>query len=75
MTCEPGYAWACVWSNGKPRPFIMAHTTESTRSASQEHLGKVWIKEGETIQEGWKRAYRKGVRCIRVKVLPAFGGE
>jgi len=66
------FAWAAAWSNGSPRPFIIASTTRDTRSAVVEAIGESWRRGGETPQQGWKRAYRQGCRIIRVRLVHAF---
>lgn len=68
---EPETAWACACSDGNPVPFIMAHTVRFTRAESQDYIGSVWRRQGETNRQGWRRAYRNGCRCIRVSVAPA----
>lgn len=74
MTIEydPEYGWACAWTDGRPRPFIIIQTTRSTRSESCECIGTSWKRDGETNMQGWRRAYRQGCRCIRVQVSQAF---
>ncbi len=67
------YGWACAWLNGRPRPFIMAHTTSRTRTDAQTIIGRAWKRPGEDWRAGWKRAYREGCRCIRVSVSPSHG--
>jgi hypothetical protein len=69
------YAWAAAWSNGKPYPFIIVGTVGGTRDVPMEHMGAVWRRDGETIRQGWKRAYRQGCRLIRVRVCEAFAKE
>lgn len=69
------YGWAAMWPNGKPKPFILVHTTRSTRRAVCEAVGAMWASEGLTPMQGWRRAYRAGCRVIRVAVTPAFAGR
>lgn len=69
------FAWACACTQGSPYPFIHENSVRRTRCESQCTLGAVWAREGETFMQGWKRAYRRGWRCIRVKISPAFGAN
>ncbi len=65
---QPEKAWACVWPNGSPKPFIIVHSTWPSRLWSQSVVGQEWAHIGETERQGWKRAYRAGCRCVRVTV-------
>lgn len=66
------FAWACACIAGMPHPFIHENSIRSSRADAQSCLGRAWMREGETLRQGWKRAYRNGWRCIRVRVSPAF---
>ena len=68
MIVESELAWACVATQYSDKPWLNEYSVRARRADSQERLGNAWRKEGETIQQGWRRAYRKGWRCIRVKV-------
>lgn len=65
---DPEFAWAPAWTNGSPRPFILVHHIKTTRREACEAMGASWKHPWETDMEGWRRAYRKGARCIRVSV-------
>jgi hypothetical protein len=67
------HGWAAFWPNGTPHPFILVHTTRSTRREACECVGVSWAREGETPMQGWRRAYRDGCRVIRVIVRPHGG--
>lgn len=67
MILEPETAWSAAWVI-HPTPFILAHTTRSTRAAVIENMGEAWAREGETWRKGWRRAYRAGCRAIKVRV-------
>jgi hypothetical protein len=68
MEIRPEVAWACFCTNGSPYPFIHNNTVRSMREDSQKYLGEAWAHSGETWQQGWRRAYRRGWRCIKVTV-------
>jgi hypothetical protein len=70
---ETEFAWAPAWSNGSPRPFILPYLTRNTRREACIAFGETWRRKGETPMQGWRRAYRRGARCIRVRIEPAFG--
>lgn len=61
-------AWAAAWIVGHDTPFILAHTTRTTRAQVVEYMGEAWAKTGEGWRAGWKRAYRHGCRAIHVRV-------
>lgn len=66
---EPEFAWACAWSNGSPRPFIIVHTVGSTRKSAIERFIAGWaLNSAEPVMANWRRAYRDGARCIRVGI-------
>lgn len=65
---KPERAWAAVALHGNPRPFIHNGSVRSSRADAQEFIGSAWKREGETIAQGWKRAYRRGWRAVRVVV-------
>jgi hypothetical protein len=62
--------WAAFCTDGYPGPFINNGSVRATRVAVQEYIGDNWRLEGETPQQGWKRAYRNGWRAIKVEVNP-----
>lgn len=68
MDVEPEFAWACVATHGNPRPFIHSNAVRATRVDAQAYIGQAWAREDETERQGWKRAYRRGWRCVRVVV-------
>ena len=68
------FAWAAAWSNGSPRPFIIPSSIRDTKSAVVEHMGQLWARQDETERQGWKRAYRKGCRIVRVRIQHAIEG-
>lgn len=65
---RPEPAWACFCPFGGPRPFIHENSVRTKRADAQEYLGTAWALDGETWQQGWRRAYCKGWRCIKVTV-------
>lgn len=65
---KPEFAWAAIALQGIPRPFLLNSSVRATRAEVQEFIGSVWSYEGETIQQGWRRAYRRGWRAVRVVV-------
>lgn len=69
---EAEFAWACAWTNGNPRPFIMVGTVAETRKAAIEKFVARWaVNRTEPVMASWRRAYREGARCLRVKVSPS----
>ena len=70
MTVRPEKAYACLCTFGIPRPFI--HTTRVSWHAheARAYIGVAWARAGETVQQGWRRAYKAGWRLIRVEVRP-----
>lgn len=65
---EPVTAWAAVCTTGSPRPFIHADTVHDLAADARGVIGSAWRRFGETRQQGWKRAYRKGWRVVRVEI-------
>jgi hypothetical protein len=62
-------AWACVVIGGSPYPYIHENSVRMSRADSQTYIGNAWARDGETHQQGWRRAYRSGMwRCVRVTV-------
>lgn len=61
-------AWAACTLDGYPCNFINTGSVRATRTEAQAYIGDAWRLEHETIAQGWKRAYRSGWRCIKVKV-------
>lgn len=74
MDIRPEYAWAAFATEGSPYPFIHAGAVRSIAAGCRAYIGEAWAHEGETVQQGWKRARRNGWRIIRVKIT-AFGGS
>jgi hypothetical protein len=71
---EPEYAWAVAWSNGNPRPFIMVqHVAARRNDAIARFIANWQYDKSEPVMKSWRRAYREGARCIRVKIETAFG--
>jgi len=68
------HGWAAFWLYGVPRPFLLVHSTRTTRKASCESVGEMWALPGQTPMQGWRRAYRQGCRVGRVtlRVNPAY---
>lgn len=75
MSYQPEFAWAMAWSNAEPRPFIAMATVAFSRKEIVENVGRQFARNGETPQQGWQRAYRRGARIIRVMVSPAFDAK
>lgn len=67
-TVRDELAWGALAINGSPYPFIHTGSIRSLRAETQAYIGETWRRPGETIEQGWKRAYRFGWRCIRVQV-------
>lgn len=68
MKIRPELAWAAVCFVGQPRPFIHEDTTRTSVADTRQCIGKHYAREGETWQQGWRRAFRCGWRCRRVLV-------
>lgn len=51
-------------------PIHVSTTTWYARSA-REDIARVWCREDETLEEAWRRLYRKGYRCVRVAIMEA----
>lgn len=71
MTIEPAYGWAVV-APGCGRPEIEAGSVRSRRVEAQDYIGAIFRRRDEPVRVGWRRAYRIGWRCIRVRISPAF---
>lgn len=70
----PEYAWAVAWSNGKPYPFIMVQHVAARRKEAIERFIANWqYDETEPVMKSWRRAYREGARCVRVRIEATFG--
>jgi hypothetical protein len=70
---KPVFGWGALALHGDPYPFLLASSVKATRQETQRHMASAWSIEGDTYwQQGWKRAYRKGWRTVRVKIEPAF---
>lgn len=67
---EPVYGWAAVCPNGG-RPIIEGSTVFARSFYVREMIGNVFRKGDETHVRGWRRAYRRGWRVIRVQISPA----
>ncbi len=61
-------AWACFATDGRPYPFIHSNSVSDTREDAQMYMGGTWVHDDETWQQGWRRAYRHGWRCVKVTV-------
>lgn len=62
------FAWACVSPNWtQPPNYIHEGTVRTTRFEAMQAMG-VYHREGETISQGWRRAYRAGWRACRVVI-------
>lgn len=66
---SPTWGWACAFPE---TDFIHEGTVRRVRAEAIERIGHAWARDDETPQQGWRRAYRKGWRCIRVTITP-FG--
>lgn len=73
MSAVSGYpdafAWAAVAPHGHPTPYICTGAVRRSRSEAAHEIGAVWADDPRV---GWKRAYRRGYRVIRVRVSAAF---
>lgn len=70
---EPEFAWACAWSNGSPRPFLLVNHIAMTRRDAIARFAEAWAtNDREPPMKVWRRVYRQGARCIRVRIEPAF---
>lgn len=70
---KPVFAWGALALHGNPYPFILTGSVKPTREDTQRYMADAWALPAHTIwQQGWKRAYRKGWRAVRVKIEPAF---
>lgn len=70
MNPQPEKAWALFYSGEGPhRPaFINTYHISPTQQPIREDIGRMHAKSGETVTQGWRRAYREGWRIIRVEV-------
>lgn len=63
------FGWAAIapdWAS--PPNFIHVSSINDRRVEAQAYIGEAWAKEGETPDQGWQRAYRRGWRCRRVAI-------
>lgn len=66
---SPERGWVCVAPAGKKTPaWVAGFTYKRRRDQSQASIAEFFAKEGETTQQGWKRAYRRGYRCARAVI-------
>jgi len=65
---EPTKAWALQWPEWTDPSYQIDPVTGSTRADITKRGGRSFMFDGETPQQGWKRAYRKGYRAVRVTV-------
>lgn len=69
MTIQPEKAWAAFCTTGTPRPFIYADLVRDRQDPIRQYLGNAHAKPSDLdYMQGWRRAYRKGWRIIRVEV-------
>lgn len=64
------YAWAAVCLTGSPRAFIHAGSVYSSRIDVMKSIGSIWHADWRL---GWRKAKRRGWRCLRVRVELSFG--
>lgn len=70
MSPQPEKAWAAFCTTGSPRPFIYTDLVRDRQDPIRMHLGKAHSKPSDwDYRQGWRRAYRKGWRIIRVEVV------
>lgn len=67
---DEAYVWAAVCLSGSPRPFVHGSCVYSTRVEVMKAIGSVWHGDWRL---GWRKAKRRGWRCLRVKVELSFG--
>lgn len=65
----PATAWCAYCTQGRPAPFLHVNTVRDRQAPVRDKIGDFWRREGETLQQGWKRAYRAGWRVVKVKVI------
>lgn len=58
-------AWVIVSYRFK-YPYIITDSLRYRRRESQAIVGAWYQKDGETLAQGWRRAYRMGCRCRTV---------
>jgi hypothetical protein len=63
-------AWAGYCISGNPAPFINQYSIRATRREVQQHLGGAHAEYDQTPAQGWKKAYRIGWRCVKVRIEP-----
>lgn len=63
------------WAATTWRGHLLPHIVRDRRRDVIAEIGVHWQREGETTHQGWRRAYRRGCRIIRVRVTPAFGAR
>lgn len=68
---QPEPAWAALCTDGHPRPFINPYNIKAYRFDVMKEMGEALAHPGEDWRTGWRRAYRKGWRAVRVKVVLA----
>lgn len=68
---EQADAWGAIHIGGERLgPWLSTASIRSSRAGVHETIGMWWAREGETWQQGWRRAYRKGWRAVRVVCAP-----
>lgn len=68
---DAAYAWACTYPPSYNYACPIANdTVRNRRDLAQAEIGQYFAGLGETAMIGWRRAYRKGFRCTRVRVTP-----
>lgn len=67
-------AWGVTWEYGWVNPPRMFEVSFQ-RATLQQRVGTSWTRNGETWQQGWKRAYRRGCRTVKISLAPLEDGK
>lgn len=68
---ETAFAWAAVAPNCG-RPQIEPSVVRARAAEVRKHIGGIFRRSDEPSPWGWRRAYSRGWRVVRVQISPAF---
>lgn len=66
MGIKPERAFGAVCLNGIPQAFIAIFTIHMSAGGVRNAVAKHHQEPGDTLADGWKRAYKRGWRVRRV---------